>query len=146
MKDCCKEVSEELKNEISKLKQEKESLQKECDEKGKAFEELMKSIQFSQTVFEIEKKKIGEKHAAMENQYKELIKSYEGETKRLQGEVTQLLEMIDELGGSGDNEKIKKQLKEKDAEISFLKLQIKKKEIETIKLNAQKEMLMHAYL
>ena len=75
----------------------------------------MKTIQLSSSVFEMEKNKLREKQSAMESQYKELIKSYEGETKRLQGEVGSLLEMIDELGGtSGDSEQLKKQLKEKD--------------------------------
>ena len=55
--------------------------------------------------------------------------------------------MIDELGGTnGNSEKLKKELKEKDELLQYMQLQLKKKEIETMKLSAQKEMLMHAFL
>ena len=82
----------------------------------------------------------------MSNAYKELIKNYEDETKRLQGEVSQLMEMIEELGGTGDSGKLKEELKEKDLEINVLKLEVKKKGLEAMKFSAQKEMLMHAFL
>ena len=114
------EASQQLKDTIDRLSQDKEQYEQKYDLKRKALKELEANVGKQTSKLEKEKAVLTEKLASLTTKKEETDKQYQDEIKTLQGQICQLKEALSKDRASilQDNEKLKKQVLEFDKELS----------------------------